>query len=172
MLTGSEIIGCRPPCFCEILPGTRSAFLAARWIASEWPSIPIVSWLREPLPAGAVCEFPVVVGLVLASGHLAACGALLLDDMVDRPTLNPWVGCLYVAPDARGRGLGRTLFRELCERARSRGIRRLFLFCRPELSTFYGSEGWSPIETRVYEGELCIVMERSFEEELPLRVPL
>jgi GNAT superfamily N-acetyltransferase len=149
-----------------ITPGSQAAVCAADWLKLEWPGIPIIDWLRQPAQdSREMRTLPVVLGYQsLGSGELYACGALLLDDMDDRPKLNPWLGCLYVEPNARRQGIGRHLVRDLVDSAKALGISTLYLFCDPQLRSFYESEGWSAIEERTYEGKPCIVMERRSRE--------
>ena len=109
-------------------------------------------------------ELPLVLGYRDHGSTLCACGALLLGDMDDRPDLNPWLGCLYVVPEARGRGIARRLVRSLIDRAHNLSVLRLYLFCHPSLRAFYESEGWGVIEERTYEGKACVVMERRMRD--------
>lgn len=55
---------------------------------------------------------------------------------------------VYVAPAARGTGLGRVLVRALADHARTQGLARLVLQTgleQPEAMRLYESEGWTPI---------------------------
>ena len=55
---------------------------------------------------------------------------------------------VYVAPAARGTGLGRALVRALADHARAQGLARLVLQTgleQPEAVRLYESEGWTPI---------------------------
>lgn len=55
---------------------------------------------------------------------------------------------VYVAPQARGTGLGRALVRALADHARAQGVPRLVLQTgleQPEAIRLYESEGWTPI---------------------------
>lgn len=55
---------------------------------------------------------------------------------------------VYVAPAARGTGLGRVLVRALADHARAQGLARLVLQTgleQPEAVRLYESEGWTPI---------------------------
>jgi len=54
---------------------------------------------------------------------------------------------MFVAPEAMGQGIGRVLFRELCERARAAGARRLDFLADPGARPFYERMG------SVYLGE-------------------
>ncbi|HXQ36385.1 MAG TPA: GNAT family N-acetyltransferase [Anaerolineales bacterium] len=150
-----------------ILPvdhGTHQAIRIAEWIESQWPGIPIIDWLRRSSCAEHSESLPIVLGYVDPDlNQLCGCGALLLDDMDDRPNLNPWLGCLYVLPAVRRKGIARILVQALLTRAKSLGDSHLYLFCHPRLQSFYESEGWRLIENRVYEEEPCVVMEQELK---------
>ena len=88
------------------------------------------------------------------AGVLIGIGAILLDDMDDRPEWNPWIGCLFVIPTARSVGVGSTLVQFLIAEACQLRLEKLFGFCQPSLVPFYESFGFQSIETRVFEGEL------------------
>lgn len=151
--------------YVSVAPGTQAAVCIAGWIESEWPGIPIIDWLRRPSRSKHNQTFPVVLGyLDPEEKELCASGALLLNDMEDRPNLNPWLGCLYVLPHTRHRGIARKLVHALVAKAKAINISNLYLFCHPRLHSFYASEGWRTIENRIYEGEPCIVMERKFDD--------
>jgi GNAT superfamily N-acetyltransferase len=51
---------------------------------------------------------------------------------------------VYVAPDARGQGLGRRMVTGLSDRLRSRGVRRLLLATR-DAHEVYAALGFGPL---------------------------
>jgi GNAT superfamily N-acetyltransferase len=122
--------------------------------------MPIVDWLRVPAGMTLSAGLPIVLGYFEGGAVLRGCGAILLDDMCDRPHWNPWLGCLYVLPPSRNQGVARRLVVGLIDAASRQGIRCLYLFCAPGLRGFYSSEGWRSIERRSYEGKDVEVMER------------
>jgi GNAT superfamily N-acetyltransferase len=61
--------------------------------------------------------------------------------------LSPWLASLYVAPPARGRGLGAQLVRAAVDYARGQGVPRLYLFT-PDRAAFYARLGWSLLGSR------------------------
>lgn len=145
----------------QVAAGTPAALCVAGWIETEWPGIPIINWLRQPIDEG--CALPLVLAWQASDDEeLCGCGALLNDDMNDRPLLNPWLGCLYVTPRARRQGIGRSLLQALVKKAVEIKIPMGYLFCSPELSPFYESEGWETIENRLYEGKASVIMNRRF----------
>ncbi len=60
---------------------------------------------------------------------------------------------MYVAPEARGRGIARSLLRALLEHARGAGLTEVWLetgTLQPEAIALYISEGFTPIEKYGY----------------------
>lgn len=64
-------------------------------------------------------------------------------DLISRQDLYPWMAALYVAPEARGKGLAGKLQQHVIEYARTPGYCELFLYsaCRG----FYERFGWQYI---------------------------
>lgn len=64
-------------------------------------------------------------------------------DLISRQDLYPWMAALYVAPEARGKGLAGKLQQHVIEYARTLGYCELFLYstCRD----FYERYGWQYI---------------------------
>ncbi|MCW2608320.1 MAG: GCN5-related N-acetyltransferase [Frankiales bacterium] len=89
-------------------------------------------------------QFDGPVGVFLVDGDppVACAGLRPLGDGVGE------VKRMYVAPEARGRGLARALLRALADHARGQGLERLVLECgtaQPEAVALYESEGWTPV---------------------------
>ncbi len=95
---------------------------------------------------GAVEDFLPPVGRFLVAldddGEPVACGGV-------RPhAQGAELKKVYVAPAARGSGLGRALVRALLAHAREQGVDRAVLQTgleQPEAIALYESEGWTPI---------------------------
>ncbi len=105
-----------------------------------------VRYPGSPPTAATYADFAPPAGLFLlglADEQPVACGGLR--------TLEPGVGELkkvYVAPAARGAGVGRALVRALVDSARGLGLPRLVLQTgtgQPEAVRLYEREGWQPI---------------------------
>lgn len=62
--------------------------------------------------------------------------SLVQDDLPDRPALNPWLASLFVFPEFRGRGLGKSLVQEALGQLRRRGHPQAFLFTENRVSYF------------------------------------
>jgi len=67
--------------------------------------------------------------------------ALLTNDLISRHDLMPWVGCLYMIPEARGRGLGGKLLGHVVEEAERMGYQSVYL--GTDLDGYYEKYGWS-----------------------------
>lgn len=117
----------------------------------------VTEWLwqafgGETLPQAC---FASIVGHSQTPGALpitfiAAEGEMLLGtvglwrcDLISRQDLYPWMAALYVAPEARGRGLAGKLQQHVIGYARTQGYSELFLYsaCRD----FYERFGWQYI---------------------------
>ncbi len=69
-----------------------------------------------------------------------------LNDLTERPDLNPWLASLYVLGDYRGRDIGRQLLRAGERSAYNAGVGRLYLFTHTAAG-LYEKEGWTYMES-------------------------
>jgi GNAT superfamily N-acetyltransferase len=95
-----------------------------RWLANKTPQI-VASWITKP---GNTLLLAVEGDAILGVGSVTDAGEI---------TLN------YVSPDARFRGVSRTLIRALEDRAVLRGNERCRLFSTETARAFYRSVGYS-----------------------------
>lgn len=79
-------------------------------------------------------------------------------DVPDRPDLSPWLSCVYVPPELRGRGVGSALTRRAVEEAARLGAPTLYL-CTWERESFYRELGWTTLERFTAMGAVCVIME-------------
>jgi len=141
--------------FVEIRPATNLADTYSGWIEARWGYLPVCDWLKGESPRASA--LPHVLGMTDVEGDLVGAGAILADDMTDRPQWNPWLACLFVTPPNRGLGIGARLSTQLVGYAKAT-CPELYLFCEPNLEHFYKRLGFLPIESRSYEGHLTTVM--------------
>lgn len=85
--------------------------------------------------------------------------ALCLDDLDDRPELNPWLAGLYVDPLYRGRGYAAHLIRELEAFALRAGITQLSLYTSGAVG-LYRKAGWSEVESFMKDGQEYAIMQK------------
>jgi GNAT superfamily N-acetyltransferase len=79
-------------------------------------------------------------------------------DLPDRPDLTPWLSCVYVAPEHRGKGVGSALTRRAVEEAGRLGAPTLYL-CTWERESLYRTLGWTTLERFTAHGAVCVIME-------------
>ncbi|CAH5616700.1 hypothetical protein AI2943V1_0941, partial [Klebsiella oxytoca] len=117
----------------------------------------VTEWLWQAFGGETLPQafFASIVGHSQTPGALpitfiAAEGEMLLGtvglwrcDLISRQDLYPWMAALYVAPEARGRGLAGKLQQHVIGYARTQGYSELFLYsaCRD----FYERFGWQYI---------------------------
>ncbi|WP_154999968.1 GNAT family N-acetyltransferase [Klebsiella grimontii] len=117
----------------------------------------VTEWLWQAFGGETLPQafFASIVGhsqtmLALPITFIAAEGEMLLGtvglwrcDLISRQDLYPWMAALYVAPEARGRGLAGKLQQHVIGYARTQGYSELFLYsaCRD----FYERFGWQYI---------------------------
>ena len=77
------------------------------------------------------------------------------DPLWDRPEQVPLVMDLYVAPNLRGRGIGRRVLRALETSARERGFSAVYLQVEPDRNPkaveLYRKLGYQPLQSRPYK---------------------
>ena len=119
-----------------------------RWHHAEWGAL-YADWsaaeaLAE-LQAHAAHQgvLPSTLVALADDGALLGSVSLVAEDAPELADLEgPWLASLYVAPAARGRGLGEALVRQLARQAFTAGIPRLRLFT-PQHRGFYERLGWA-----------------------------
>ena len=77
--------------------------------------------------------------------------------MSTHPDLAPWLAGLYVAPDARGRGVGSALVQYVVRQAAAMGAGRLYLYTASARG-FYERLSWQPIGEEWYLDEAVTIM--------------
>jgi len=91
-------------------------------------------------------------------------GSVSLDDedLQICPHLSPWVACMYVAPQYRGKGVASILLNEMNKRAQALGVKALYLWTWQSLVGMYERFGWRVYEHTTYKDEPIVVMKREF----------
>lgn len=130
----------------------QHALTLARWHHREWGAL-MPDWTRgdaERELTGHATRRDIPTTLVLLDDNHALLGSVsvLDEDASEFRDLSPWLASLYVAPPARGRGLGAQLVRAAVDYARGQGVPRLYLFT-PAHAPFYARLGWSLLGSRM-----------------------
>lgn len=100
--------------------------------------------------------------LVLAQGEeLLAAAQLKYREMGEQyPEREHWLGGVFVAPEHRGRGLGRRIANEIACRAPAYGVYTLYLQTERLDGGLYQNIGWVPLERVEHYGVEVLVMAR------------
>jgi GNAT superfamily N-acetyltransferase len=69
--------------------------------------------------------------------------ALLINDLISRQDLKPWLACLFTDPELRGKGLAGMLLEHGLQQTRAMGYPKLYLYT--DLVGFYEKKGWEHI---------------------------
>lgn len=85
--------------------------------------------------------------------------SLVPNDMDTHPEWEPWLASVFVAPEHRGKGVGKALIRRVEEEAKSRGFASMYLFTTDRAS-FYEALQWEKVAEETYRGERVTVMRR------------
>ena len=106
------------------------------------------------------------LGIVATDGRMILGTAQLkIREMDIYPQYEHWLGGVYVAPQARGKGLGSRLAQEIAARARAFDIAKLYLQTEKLDGGLYARLGWKPIEQVHYHGMHVLVMVRELAHQ-------
>jgi len=98
--------------------------------------------------------------VAIAAGELLGSISLVVDDHAELTRYSPWLASLFVAPAARGRGIGTALLERMLAEARALGIARLYLFTEHQ-EDWYAALGWILVEhARLADGHVVSILSR------------
>nr|WP_314871640.1 GNAT family N-acetyltransferase [uncultured Pseudomonas sp.] len=109
----------------------------------EYATQPLADWQAEFAEGQRNGDWKCLVAL--EQGRLLGGACLATADLPERPDLGPWLACVLVEPEARGRGLAAQLIEAICAHSRSLGIPRLYLHTHDQ-SAYYAKRGWYVLE--------------------------
>ncbi|MDT9702904.1 GNAT family N-acetyltransferase, partial [Streptomyces sp. P17] len=66
--------------------------------------------------------------MLLLEQQVVGTASILLQDMQTNRDLSPWLANIYLAPAARGKGLGKWLVLQVMQQAQQLGLTKLYLF--------------------------------------------
>ncbi len=121
--------------------------IVAFWNYREWhlgkqPFDEIIARYQSRLQKDKVPTTLIAIEDTMPVGSVS----IKLNDLVERPDLNPWLASLYVLPDYRGRDIGRQLLQAGEASALAAGVGRLYLFTHTAAG-LYEKEGWTFMES-------------------------
>ncbi len=119
----------------------------AEWLYRQFPyefsEQPLADWQAEFAAGQHNGEWDMLIAL--ENGELLGSAGLARDDLPQRVDLGPWLACVYVRPQARGRGLAEQLIEAICSTARERGHAHLYLHTH-DRADYYAKRGWTLLE--------------------------
>ncbi len=118
----------------------------AAWHHDEWGEL-MAPWslddarreLREHVEASS--GYPTTLVALDEDDHILGSVSLIPTDAPEFPQFTPWLASLYVAPSARGAGVGSALVRAIVEHVHRLGFATLYLFT-PGSPRIYLNCGW------------------------------
>ncbi len=139
----------------------QHALTLARWHHREWGPL-MRDWSHDDAQrelTGHATRRIIPTTLVLLDADDAVLGSvsLLDEDASQFRELSPWLANLFVAPPARGRGLGAGLVAAAQALARELGVSRLYLFT-PRHVAFYQRLGWQLLGERLLDAQPVSLM--------------
>jgi len=140
-------------------PGAANT--VAQWYFDEWCKDTgrySIEFIREKV-SGAINrdQAPLIV-LAKESDTLLGSAELKIREMDAYPQYEFWLGGVYVAKLARGKGIGSALVSEVIKRAQEIGIKRLYLQTEYLSGGLYSEHGFEPIEQVDSKGITVLVM--------------
>lgn len=127
--------------------------LLAQAFKDAWPDF-FAEWPVERIEREMFMEGEGLPAILVASvdGRVAGTVALRARSVETHEHLSPWVTGLWVAPDLRGRGLGRDLLLGITAEAAARGFREIHAVTNTARGLFE-KLGWAAVEEIAYHGE-------------------
>lgn len=109
----------------------------------EYAEQPLQEWQREFAEGQVNGDWKCLIAL--EGDQLKGGAALVKADLARRPDLGPWLACVFVLPEARGKGLAERLIEGICEEAKTRGVTRLYLHTQDQ-HAYYAKRRWAVLE--------------------------
>lgn len=119
----------------------------AAWIHQqfhyEYAEQPLLDWQREFAEGQINGDWKCLIAL--EGDQLKGGAALAKADLADRPDLGPWLACVFISPDARGKGLAERLIEGISEEAKTSGVASIYLHTRDK-HDYYAKRGWAVLD--------------------------
>ncbi len=96
----------------------------------------------------------------IKNGSIIGTYALLRNDLISRQDLCPWLACLYVSSEQRGREIGSLLLNHAVQETTKKGYNKLYL--ATDLNGYYEKYGWRHLtDAYIFTGDMTKVYEIS-----------
>lgn len=135
-------------------PSDPEISLCARWRTGEFAEVLGTSVAEEELVLRelAADQSQQVAIIAFCGGEPAGTCLLVTSEIDPLHDVSPWLAGLYVAPEYRGRGVGRTLVAAIEEQARARGFQRIYLYTDDGEVPYYQTLGWNAVDRVNWKG--------------------
>lgn len=154
----------RPPLRIELLADHPEAIpMVAGWSFHEWGKVVpgnSVEQTIERLQQRVNRDQPPLHFVAIEESGVVGVAQLKRHEMDIYPDREFWLGGLFVAPEARGFGVGAALARHIARKADLMEIEELFLQTEALDGGLYKRQGWKVLETVDYHGFRVAVMSR------------
>ena len=132
----------------------------ATFLNGEWGHLP--PWsnqaaLEEDLQQRLQTAHAPFVLIALLDHELVGSASIKINELIDLPEKEFWVGDVIVDPKYRGQGVGTIIVRKLIEYARLFGLGELHLYT-PDHQDFYRRLGWHDVGQHFANGEDNTIM--------------
>lgn len=132
------------------------------WVFNEWGKHNSESTLEKVVTAFTARAESKVMPLTIVAfddqGNPVGTASLTVNDMKSHPELTPWLGSVFIAPEARGKGIASELCRRIETEAKRLGHSRLYLFT-DSAQKLYAKMGWTHKADEVYRDLNVSIME-------------
>ena len=149
--------------FVNLADQPESIALVAKWYYDEWGRLSTSSSFESTLEKVSTQSnkdrIPLHV-LGLAGSKVVGVIQLKFQENKTYPKGSHWIGGVYVASEARGKGVGEALVSKISEVAKSFEVRELYLQTERQDGGVYSKCGFQPIETVMYNGMDVLVMRK------------
>ena len=138
----------------------------ATWYFEQWcseNSSITKDFIIDKVSAATNREHAPLIVLAKISDEFVGAIELKIREMDIYPEYEFWIGGVYVAESARGKGVASALVKNVLLRARNADIEKLYLQTEDLTGGLYSRHGFLPIEQTDYKGHRVLVMTTSIE---------
>jgi GNAT superfamily N-acetyltransferase len=135
-------------------PSDPEISVCARWRTGEFAEVLGTSIAEEELLLRelAADQSRQVALIALCDGVPAGTCLLVTSEIDSLHDVSPWLAGLYVAPEYRRRGVGRSLVAAIEEQARARNTPRIYLYTDDSEVPYYRILGWAAVDRVAWKG--------------------
>lgn len=138
-------------------------FQVKQWLKKQWGRMDIVLYLESVSDANGQVEcysrrYPETYVYLKDSMPIGTV-SLAVDELDERPQYNPWICCLFVAKNFRGKGIGKTLINHAGRVALANDESEIFMLIDYTLDCI--PSGWEKIDDIIICGKKSRIVRKS-----------